>query len=140
MRVVRRSGMVGVAPAVTVAVAAPPAGGAPSLPRSTVGGTAQTPGCVPVVAAECGSVRVPLFRSRPSGPMIDIGYALIRHRDPALPAARGTVVINPGGPGGDVISGAAQSVEQLAGLLWPTMTCCSSTRAARAALTRSPAG
>ena len=117
MRVVRRSGMVGVALAVTVAVAALPAGGAPSLPRSSVGGAAQTPGCVPVAAAECGSVRVPLFRSRPSGPMIDIGYALIRHRDPALPAARGTVVINPGGPGGDVISGAAQWVEQLAGLL-----------------------
>ena len=49
--------------------------------------------------------------------MIDIGYALIRHRDPALPAARGTVVFNPGGPAGDVISGAAQWAELLAGLL-----------------------
>ena len=49
--------------------------------------------------------------------MIDIGYALIRHRDPGLPAARGTVAINPGGPGGDVISGAARWVEQLAGLV-----------------------
>jgi pimeloyl-ACP methyl ester carboxylesterase len=49
--------------------------------------------------------------------MIDIGYALIRHRDPALPVARGTVVINPGGPGGDVISGAAEWVQRLAGLL-----------------------
>jgi pimeloyl-ACP methyl ester carboxylesterase len=117
MRVVRRSGIVGVALAAAVAVAALPAGGAPSLSRSSVGGAVQTPGCVPVAAAECGSVRVPLFRSRPSGPMIDIGYALIRHRDPALPAARGTVAINPGGPGGDVISGAAQWVEQLAGLL-----------------------
>ena len=104
-----------VAALAAVAVAALPAGGAPSLSRSSVGGATQ--GCVPVAAAECGSVRVPLFRSRPGGPMIDIGYALIRHRDPGLPAARGTVVINPGGPGGDVISGAAQWVEQLAGLL-----------------------
>ena len=87
------------------------------LAGSAGGGAAQAPGCVPVPAAECGSVRVPLFRSRPAGPMIDIGYALIRHRDPALPAARGTVVLNPGGPGGDVISGAAEWTEQLAGLL-----------------------
>ena len=115
MRVVRRSGMVAVA--VGVALAALPAGGVASLPHSSVDGSAQTPGCVPVPAAECGSVRVPLFRSKPRGPMIDIGYALIRHRDPALPAARGTVVINPGGPGAEVISGAAQWVEQLAGLL-----------------------
>jgi hypothetical protein len=92
--------MVGVALAAAVAVAALPADGAPSLSRLSVGGTAQTPGCVPVAAAECGSVRVPLFRSQPRGPMIDIGYALIRHRDLTLPAARGTVVINPGGPGG----------------------------------------
>src|SRR4051812_36591442 len=117
MRVVRRLGMLGVALVAGVAVAALPAGGAPSLSRSSVGGAAQTPGCVPVPATECGSVRVPLFRSQPSGPMIDIGYALIRRRDPGLSAARETVVINPGGPGGDVISGAAQWVEQLAGLV-----------------------
>jgi pimeloyl-ACP methyl ester carboxylesterase len=78
---------------------------------------AQTPACVPVPGAECGSVRVPLFRSRPGAATIDIAYALIRHRDPALPVARGTVVFNPGGPGGDVIAGAAGWTELFAGLL-----------------------
>jgi pimeloyl-ACP methyl ester carboxylesterase len=84
---------------------------------SGTGVVAQAPECVPVPGAECGSVRVPLFRSRPAGPTIDIAYALIRHRDPALPVARGTVVFNPGGPGLDVIAGAAGWTELLAGLL-----------------------
>jgi pimeloyl-ACP methyl ester carboxylesterase len=70
-----------------------------------------------VPGAECGSVRVPLFRSRPTGATIDIAYALIRHRDPAVPVARGTVVFNPGGPGGDVIAGAAGWTKLFAGLL-----------------------
>jgi pimeloyl-ACP methyl ester carboxylesterase len=78
---------------------------------------AQAPGCVPVPGAECGSVRVPLFRSRRAGPTIDIAYALIRHRDPAVPVARGTVAFNPGGPGQNVIDGAAGWTELLAGLL-----------------------
>jgi pimeloyl-ACP methyl ester carboxylesterase len=84
---------------------------------SRTGGAAQAPACVPVPAAECGSVRVPLFRSRPAGPSIGIGYALIRHRDPALPTARGTVVVNPGGPGLDVVAHAASWTQLLAGLL-----------------------
>jgi hypothetical protein len=57
---------------------------APGLP--TCGPVAGLmPGCVPVPGAECGSVRVPLFWTKRSGPKIDVGYALIRHRDPALP-------------------------------------------------------
>jgi pimeloyl-ACP methyl ester carboxylesterase len=60
---------------------------------------------------------VRLFRSRPAGPTIEIAYALIRHRDPAVPVARGTVVFNPGGPGLDVIAGAAGWTELLADLL-----------------------
>ena len=62
---------------------------------------------MPVPAAECGSVRVPLFRSKPAGPKIDIGYVLIRHRDAALPVARGTVVFNPGDSNAPVIDSAA---------------------------------
>jgi len=84
---------------------------------SPTGAAAQAPGCVPVPAAECGSVRVPLFRSRPAGRKIDVPYVLVRHRDPALPTARGTVVFNPGGPGDDVISSAANWTGLLAGLL-----------------------
>src|SRR5215212_8913164 len=98
---------VGTALVATLALAALPAAAEapPFRLGSHGGGAAQAPACVP--AAECGSVPVPLFRSRPTGPTIDVGYALIRHRDPALPTARGTVVFNPGGPGGDVIASAA---------------------------------
>ena len=78
---------------------------------------AQTPGCVPVPAAECGSVRVPLFWSEPTGPTIDVAYVLVRHRDPALPSARGTVVLNPGGPGGGVVDNAAMWTGVLSDLL-----------------------
>jgi hypothetical protein len=116
MRLVRLSGMVGAALAAIFALAALPAtAGAPSFGfGSRSGGPAQAPACVPVPAAVCGSVRVPLFRSKPAGPTIDIRYALIRHRDPAVSAARGTVVLNPGGPGDDVIRNAANWTERLA--------------------------
>ena len=100
------------------ATALPAAATGPSFGLGSGSGVvAQAPECEPVPGAECGSVRVPLFRSRPEGPTIDIGYALIRHRDPAVPVARGTVVFNPGGPGSDVIAGAAGWTELFAGLL-----------------------
>jgi pimeloyl-ACP methyl ester carboxylesterase len=78
---------------------------------------AQTPACVPVTGAECGSVRVPLLRSKAAGETIDVAYVLLRHRDTSLQAARGTVVINPGGPGADVISRASTYAKDLAALL-----------------------
>jgi pimeloyl-ACP methyl ester carboxylesterase len=94
------------------------ASGAPPFPLgSLITGLGPAAACVPVAGAECGSVRVPLFWSNPAGQTIDVGYALIRHRDTSRPAAAGTVVINPGGPGGDVIQRAPAFVEQLAGLL-----------------------
>lgn len=114
MRLVRL--VVGVALAAIVALAVA-AGGPSSGLGSRIGRAAQAPECVPVAQAECGSVRVPLSRSDPDGPTIDIAYVLIRHRDPAVPAARGTVVINPGGPGGDVVGNAASWTERLAGLV-----------------------
>lgn len=108
MRLVRLSAMVGAVAAIFALAALPAAARALFGFGSPGGGPAQPPACVPVPAAECGSVRVPLFRSNPAGPTIEIGYALIRHRDPAVPAARGTVVLNPGGPGADVIRNAAE--------------------------------
>src|SRR4051794_1571745 len=81
-------------------------------------GSGQLPdsGCIPVPAAECGTIRVPLDRSEPGGPSIPIGYALIRHQDQSR-AAIGTVVPNPGGPGASAIESAPFYTEMLAPLL-----------------------
>jgi len=73
--------------------------------------------CVPVPGAECGSVRVPLFRSRPAGPKIDVAYVLVHHRDPALPVARGTVVFNAGDANAPIIDDAAMWTAVFADLL-----------------------
>src|SRR4051794_8378386 len=115
MRCARLSGMVGTALTAIVALAALPAGA--ETPSFGGVAAAQAPGCVPVPAAECGSVRVPLFRSKPAGPKIDVAYVLVHHRDPALPSARGTVAFNPGGPGEAVINNAAMWRETFADLL-----------------------
>jgi len=93
----------------SLAVAAlPAAAGPPSLALGLrTGVIAQAPGCVPVPGADCGSVRVPLFRSRPAGPKIDVAYALVHHSDPTLPVARGTVVLNVGDANAPIIDDAA---------------------------------
>jgi pimeloyl-ACP methyl ester carboxylesterase len=116
MRFSRLSGALAFVLAVVLGPAAPPvaASGAPLLTLASAGATAM---CAPVARAECGSVRVPLFWSDPAGRKIDVGYALIRHSDGSRPVAAGTVVINPGGPGGDVIQRARMFVEQLGPLL-----------------------
>jgi pimeloyl-ACP methyl ester carboxylesterase len=109
MRLALLSCSVGTTLVASLALAAlPTAAGAPSSGLGLrTGVVAQGPGCVPVSGAECGSVRVPLFRSRPAGPKIDVSYVLVRHSDPALPVARGTVVFNAGGSGAPVIDSAA---------------------------------
>jgi hypothetical protein len=69
MRLVRLSGMVGAAVAAIFALAAlPAAAGTPSFRLGSGIGLVQAPGCVPVPAAECRSVRVPLFRSQGGRP------------------------------------------------------------------------
>src|SRR3954447_24114567 len=115
MRCPRLSGMFGTALTAIVALGALPAGAGTSSFGSVV--AAQAPGCVPVPAAECGSVRVPLFRSQPAGPTIDVAYVLVHHHDPALPTARGTVAFNPGGRGEAVVDDAARWSEAFADLL-----------------------
>src|SRR3954471_20202194 len=101
MGLARRFGMVGVALMTVVVLSellpatAPPSRGV----AAPIARPAQAPACVPVPQTDCGSVRVPLFWSDPAGPAIDVAYALVHHRDAALPTARGTVVVNPGGPG-----------------------------------------
>jgi pimeloyl-ACP methyl ester carboxylesterase len=57
---------------------------------------AQT-ACPPGV--QCGTVPVPLDRANPAAGTIDIAYALLPHSDTSRPSL-GTIVPNPGGPGG----------------------------------------
>lgn len=90
-------------------VPAPPTTTAPSLPVTPVAWQ-------PCGALQCGSVTAPLDYARPDGPTISI--ALARH-PAAVPAQRiGSLVINPGGPGGSGIDDLPNELSVLpAGLL-----------------------
>jgi pimeloyl-ACP methyl ester carboxylesterase len=104
-------------PAAAADFTAPPAAGIGSLGAASGSWFAQQPGCPSVPRIECGSLRVPLFHAKPAGKATEVGYALMRHRDTALPTARGTVVLNPGGPGADPIAHATEYDTELADLL-----------------------
>lgn len=53
--------------------------------------------------ARCGSVVVPLDRAQPAAGTTKVAYALVARRDTSTPS-QGTVVYNPGGPGGSPIA------------------------------------
>jgi pimeloyl-ACP methyl ester carboxylesterase len=69
--------------------------------------------CAPVPGAQCGTITVPLIRSRPDSGDTSVAYALIRGRN----TSEGTVAINPGGPGDSAIGYASQYAQEYAGLL-----------------------
>ncbi|GHC83416.1 peptidase [Streptomyces flavofungini] len=46
---------------------------------------------------DCGAITRPLVAGKPKLGTIDVSYAVVRHRGPG--AAKGTVAVNPGGPG-----------------------------------------
>src|SRR3954469_22461636 len=77
----------------TVATLAVP-GTAAAVPTATFGPCGQTA----AAGARCGTVAVPLDRTRPAGPMIPIAFQLTPHRDQSTPAVS-TIVISNGGPG-----------------------------------------
>jgi pimeloyl-ACP methyl ester carboxylesterase len=54
--------------------------------------------CDAAPAGTCEHVTVPLDRSQPGGPTIDIAYVVFRHSDASKPAA-GTIFVTEGGPG-----------------------------------------
>ncbi|MGI5323207.1 alpha/beta fold hydrolase [Actinomadura nitritigenes] len=102
---------------VAAAVAVVACGAAFTAPAGRAEKPAQEPaGCVPVSGAVCGSVRVPLVRDRPGQGDTTVAYALIKHRDASRPA-KGTVALNPGGPGDSAIASASQYARMFAGLL-----------------------
>ncbi|TDD02286.1 alpha/beta fold hydrolase [Nonomuraea diastatica] len=65
--------------------------------------------CEEEPAAECGKLTVPIDWSAPDGPTVDIAVARRKATDPA--ARIGSLVINPGGPGGS-------GVESVYGAPW----------------------
>ncbi|WP_242908214.1 alpha/beta fold hydrolase [Actinomadura terrae] len=90
-----------------------------------VGGVVAVPGaadarvrddCVAVPGAECGTLQVPLVRSRPEMGRTNVAYAVIRHRDTSRPA-KGMFTVNPGGPGDSAFARAAMYAEGFGGLL-----------------------
>lgn len=89
-------------------LAAVPAGTAATAPQKCLP--------APIPGAECGTVTVPLVRAHPELGRITVAYALIRHRDRAHPA-KGTLAVNPGGPGGSTLAYAAAYTELYAPLL-----------------------
>src|SRR3954465_7746601 len=61
-------------------------------------GVAQAQAACPP-GVRCGTVPVPLDRANPAAGTIDIAYALVPHSDTSRPSL-GTIVPDPGGPGG----------------------------------------
>ncbi|MGI5171342.1 alpha/beta fold hydrolase [Spirillospora sp. CA-253888] len=97
------------------ALAAVTVGGTVAVPAGRAG-TPQPVECVPVPDAVCGTVRVPMVRARPGLGDTTVAYTLIRRRDASRPA-RGTVTINPGGPGDSAIASAAAYARMFGDLL-----------------------
>jgi pimeloyl-ACP methyl ester carboxylesterase len=75
----------------------PAADAAPRTAGAAAGGIVWAP-CEEEPAAECGTLTVPIDWSKPDGPTIDLAVARRKATDPA--ARVGSLVINPGGPGG----------------------------------------
>ncbi|MEV4012599.1 alpha/beta fold hydrolase [Nonomuraea angiospora] len=78
--------------------------------ETTTGGIAWAP-CEEEPTAECGKLAVPIDWSNPNGEKIDLAIARRKATDPA--ARIGSLVINPGGPGGS-------GVESVYGATWFT--------------------
>ncbi|GAA2646039.1 alpha/beta hydrolase [Nonomuraea recticatena] len=103
----RRLSLLATAFVVVAAVLPVPAAGAsagngsPAPPGS--GGIAWAP-CEEEPTAECGKLAVPIDWSKPDGPTIDLAVARRKATDPA--ARVGSLVINPGGPGGSGVEAA----------------------------------
>ncbi|WP_069886234.1 alpha/beta fold hydrolase [Streptomyces luteocolor] len=70
---------------------------------------------VPGHDVDCGSMDRPLVAGKPKLGTIKVSYAVVRHSGPG--AAKGTVAVNPGGPGEVAIDRAEMFAPALGGLL-----------------------
>lgn len=114
----RRAGLA-VSVLAVLASALPATAHAAPEPRAAVADAARTaPGWCPTVPGhrtDCGSVDRPLVAARPGLGTIKVSYAVVRHAGPG--PAKGTVAVNPGGPGEVAIDRAEVFAPALAGLL-----------------------
>ena len=94
------------------AIAAPHTVAGPSPTPAPAGTPAidwvPCPADVDAPGAECGHITVPTFYDAPERGSIQVGFA----RRPATAQSRGTIFINPGGPGGDALAAVSS-------FLWP---------------------
>jgi pimeloyl-ACP methyl ester carboxylesterase len=84
-----------------ILVPANAANAAPAAPPAPASGAASTIAWAPCAedpTAECGTLAVPVDWNRPHGPKIDLALARRKATDPA--ARIGSLLVNPGGPGG----------------------------------------
>ncbi|MER5811035.1 alpha/beta fold hydrolase [Streptomyces sp. NPDC002033] len=88
----------------SASAAAGPAGGGPRWCPSVAGHR-----------VDCGALRRPLVAGEPALGTVGVSYAVVRHRGPG--AARGTVAVNPGGPGEVAVDKAGEFAAGLEGLL-----------------------
>ncbi|MEL3948430.1 MULTISPECIES: alpha/beta fold hydrolase [Streptomyces] len=89
---VRRTGLA-VSMMAVLATVTPTAAAAPT---ERVSGTKWCP-TVDDHRVDCGTITRPLVAGKPKLGTVDVSYAVVRHRGPG--AAKGTVAVNPGGPG-----------------------------------------
>lgn len=90
-------------PGVEAADAGPPGGG--SSPQESIGWKP----CPQDATAECGTLRLPVDRSRPSGGTFDLAVARRKAADPARRV--GTLLVNPGGPGASGVAFAVRDAQ-----------------------------
>lgn len=117
-----RAAIATVAAAVVAAGVAAPAAGAGASGRAPVSDRAPAPPiswgpCDPALQApagyQCATYQVPLDYDRPRGEQV--GLALIKRPADGTAARRGTVFLNPGGPGGSGVATVAAAGENLFG-------------------------
>ncbi|MGW0811388.1 alpha/beta fold hydrolase [Nonomuraea sp. NPDC002799] len=94
----------------TAVLSVPTAGAATGAVLSPAAARAGAPGgiawapCAEEPSAECGTLAVPIDWSRPRGATVGLAVARRKATDPA--ARAGSLVINPGGPGGSGVEAA----------------------------------
>jgi pimeloyl-ACP methyl ester carboxylesterase len=95
----RTARLAAIAAAMALVVPGSPAGAAPDEPAGKSGNpTVAWAPCEEDPTAECGTLSVPVDWSRPRGERFDLALARRKATDPARRI--GSLVVNPGGPGG----------------------------------------